>query len=353
MKKAGVTIVCILLAVGLFALARGNIFTLMLAALFLPMIFVYQRALSSVTLSVLSVLVFGVACFLLAGLNVAGVLMCCILPSALITGHALERKTAFYDSVLASAVTMLASVGVLFLCVYLLYGVSFFDLVLQKTEAWLNANPEMTKQLYYMTNQMQQNTQQTALLEADSATALADMLLAQRAAVESVPFTTALKGVMRLFSQGMTLYLAQAAAFCVPMFGLLNYLIPRAVYKKRGRAVRALPAFSSWGLPKRFGTWSLILLLLAYIGMYGGWRNFEYVYIISFGFLNAVYSVHGMAFLDWLLKKKIAQGAGRAAIIAAVFIVGFLWNITMWIGFFEQIVKLRKRESIANESNRP
>ncbi|MDL2236751.1 YybS family protein [Christensenellaceae bacterium OttesenSCG-928-K19] len=342
-RKTGTTALCVLISVALFALGYyGGVFLLMVLSLLFPMVFIYHRARTGVAWTVAAVLAFGVAVFLMAGINIAGILMCCVLPSALVVGHVMRRKMTFYNSVLASVITMLASLGILFLCTYLLYDMQLLDLILIKVEETLVQSPEGTKQLYYLTERL------LPAAQSGDAQVMSELAGITSAAISSIPLETAVAGIMKSFTAQMALLLPQMAAFCVPVLGLLNYIIPRAIIKKQGRAVGKVPVFSAWGLPRHFGKWSLFLLILSYIGVGAGWNNFDYVYVIVMGFLTAVYSVQGMAFIDWALKKKIASRPGRVAIIVVTFLLGSIWNVYMWIGFFEQVVKLRKRELTAN-----
>ncbi len=339
-KNIGIMALCAGLGTALFALGYyAGVFLLMIVALFIPMVFVYLRARTNNIYTVLGIVLFGVPVFLMAGINYAGIMMCCSLPVALVIGYLIAPKTTFYYSVLFSCVAMLASLGILLLCVQLFFQVSLVELVQQKFAAELAATPAaeaVARQSYY-------------LLETAQSMATGRSTAMDANTVMAMPIEEVVDGVMRFVDPYLALTIPTAAAFCVPAFGLLNYIVPRAAAKKAGVEVGDIPTFSAWSLPKGFGIWSLVLLILAFIGEAAGWHNFDLVYSIAIGFLTAIYSVQGMAFIDWLLKKKMESGAGRAAIIVATFLLLSFINLYMWIGFFEQVVKLRKRELAEHE----
>jgi uncharacterized protein YybS (DUF2232 family) len=150
---------------------------------------------------------------------------------------------------------------------------------------------------------------------------------------------------MKMLTPAVYLYVPQFCSVCITVFGLLYFIIPRALLKRAGHSVRPIPAFSVWSLPRFFGTWTIVLFILSYIGVAAGWRNFDLVYSIVIGFMSVIYSVQGMALIDWLLKKKMPSAGARAAIIAVTFVLVLALNLYMWLGFFEQIVKIRKRSA--------
>ncbi len=87
------------------------------------------------------------------------------------------------------------------------------------------------------------------------------------------------------------------------------------------------------------------MLVFSYIGVAADWNNFDLVYSIVIRFMSVIYSVQGMALIDWLLKKKMQSKGGRVAIIAVTFVLVLAINLYMWLGFFEQIIKIRKRSA--------
>jgi hypothetical protein len=143
----------------------------------------------------------------------------------------------------------------------------------------------------------------------------------------------------------MSYYIPSLLAAYIPLGGLIFYLIPRAIAKKKGAEVAYVPAFGDFKLPPRFGRWSVGILLVAWIGQLAGWRNFDFVLTIAFAFFGSIYFVLGMAFVEWWLKRQIKSGVGRAAIIILIALLFWQFNIYIFIGIFEQLAKIRQRSA--------
>ncbi|BDF57722.1 hypothetical protein CE91St36_05390 [Christensenellaceae bacterium] len=329
-EKLWCMLACLGAAVALMAAGvLAGWIVLILVALFVPMAFIIAGARGGQGIGILSVLIGGALVFLFAGVNIALIMMACCLPIVIVMTYVIRRRMPLYYSTLISCVALLASLGILILLTQLLYHADLMTLLLNNIEAFLNANPDFAK-LYY-----------TLYHSLMNGTASVDIT-----AVMSTPLDVAVSGLMKTFTVQLATLVPQTAMFCVALFGLLNYVIPRAIVKRQGVAVGKVPTFSQLALPAKYGTWSLVALVVAFIGMSAGWRNFNLVYAIVMGFFSITYTIQGMAFTDWLLKRKLSSASGRIAIIIVIFLILQLFNLDlfMWVGFFEQIVKFRKRQ---------
>ncbi len=332
-KTLAESLICLGIAACLFALGfYTNLLFLAFLALFMPMLFIYVRAASGILPSVIVLVLFCALVFMAAGYRYAITFFCCIAPIAFGVGFMLRKKYGFYYSALVSCATILAALGILLLCISLLWGATVYELILGKLEAIFAENPEQSK-VYY---------QLFSIIQSGNSINYESIDLA---AINAIPVDTAISGLMRIMTPQIYLYVPQICSVCIAAFGLLNFIIPRAALKARGYGVAALPPFAMWSLPKFFGTWTILLLVFSYIGVAADWNNFDLVYSIVIRFMSVIYSVQGMALIDWLLKKKMQSKGGRVAIIAVTFVLVLAINLYMWLGFFEQIIKIRKRSA--------
>ncbi|MEF9863591.1 MAG: DUF2232 domain-containing protein [Christensenellaceae bacterium] len=331
--------ICTAIAVGMVLLgAVTNGVLLVLFAPFIPMVLVVAGTGSSPSIAAICTILLGVLTWLVAGVNTAILLMVCALPIVIAMSYVIKKQLSFYMSVLISCITMLVVLGLFLLTVFLLYGADLTTLITNTAQDFLTKNPDIARTYYYVINTMQSGAQ----------------VLPDANAILSVPAQTAVDGTMRYVSIQMAMMLPQMATMGVALLGLLNFTIPRAITKKLGGAVGHAPAFCDLALPKSFGIWSIALLIVAFLGVQFEWRNFNLVYAIVMGFFSVIYTIQGMAFVDWLLKKKMESTGGRIAIIAVTFLAlsfmgafsFFLGQLYMWLGFFEQIARIRKREQI-------
>jgi uncharacterized protein YybS (DUF2232 family) len=249
-------------------------------------------------------------------------LIIALIPIIVCIWIALGKKLSFYYSVLLSCFGCALSVAVILGSVYLVTGQDIVSATLDTTKQFLQQNEALTKSYYLMLQSM--NGQAAGQVSMDQAMNTVYPLL-ETTIKYSIP----------------TLY----AAF-IPLGGLAFYLLSRAIVKKVGGQVIRIPAFADFRLPPKFGRWSIAILLAALIGQAAGLRNFDYVFTIAFAFFGSVYYVLGMALMEWWLKKQIKQPAGRAAIIALIAILLFQLYIFIYIGIFEQLIKIRQRADI-------
>ena len=248
-------------------------------------------------------------------------LLIALIPVIICIWIALGKKLSFYSSVLLSSLGCALCVAITLGSVYLATGQDIISATLDSVKQFLLQNEAMTRSYYEM---LQINGQAAGQISLDAAVNTVYPLL-ETTIKYSIP----------------TLY----AAF-IPLGGLFFYLLARAVAKKAGGNVIRIPAFANFQLPPKFGRWSLVILLVALIGQMAGLRNFDYVFTISFAFFGSIYYVQGMALVEWWLKKHIKPPVGRAAIILLIAILLFQLYVFVYVGIFEQVIKIRQRASI-------
>ncbi len=249
-------------------------------------------------------------------------LLIALIPIIVCIWIALGKKLSFYFSVLLSCLGCALSVTVVLGSVYMVTGQDIVSATLDTTKQFLQQNELFTRYYYEMIQTM--NGQ----------------------AVSQVTLDQAVNTVYPLLEPGIKYSIPTLYAAFIPLGGLVFYLLARAIAKKAGGQVIRIPAFADFTLPPKFGRWSIIILLVALIGQKAGLRNFDYVFTIAFAFFGSIYYVLGMALTEWWLKKQIKAPAGRVAIIALIALVLFAFNIFIYIGIFEQLVKIRRRASI-------
>lgn len=326
---------CLGISTGLFALGFftvGGLFLVPLSLL-IPMPFIFLRTRTNLSLALAGIIAFALLVYAMAGEKIALVYLCCTLVIALACGYAVRRRMSFYYTALSSMAATFAAFGILLLGIWLLWGNSLYGIMLDSIEAALHNDPELTSGLYGVFSL-------NSYAMGDEASVIPIL-------TENVSTAVMADRLMLYFPSLLSESVTQLIVSALTLFGLLYYIVPRVFIKKAGSAVGPIPTFSMWSLPKNFGIWSIILIFVAIIGANAGWNNFGVVSAIVLGMFNIIYSIQGMAFVDWLLKKKINSVAGRVAIIAVTYIVfALVVQLYMWLGLFEQIVKFRKREAL-------
>jgi|GEM_PF-5077986 len=243
-----------------------------------------------------------------------------LLPVIVCVWIALQKKMSFLASVQLACVGTAVSVLIYLGLIYFISGKDIISFTLDSIKQYLQQDPEYTKQVYLGAQSLLGNTADSQITSAAAVDALYSSL-----------------------ETNVSYSVISALAAYIPLGGLVFYLIPRAIAKKAGAKVAEVPPFADFKLPPKFGRWSIAVLLVAWIGQMAGWRNFDYVFIIAFAFFGSIYFVLGMALTEWWLKKRIHSIAARAAIIILIAIVFSQFNIYIFIGIFEQLVKIRQR----------
>jgi uncharacterized protein YybS (DUF2232 family) len=247
-------------------------------------------------------------------------LVIALIPVVICVWIALQRKMSFLSGVQLACAGTAVSVLIILGSVYLATGKDIITALLDSMKLTLQQDPDFTRQLYIAIQSMTGGAADTA-----------------------VTTQAALDVVYPYFQTSLTYYIPTVLAAYIPLGGLIFYLIPRAIAKKAGAQTASVPAFADFKLPPKFGRWSIAVLLVAWIGQLAGLRNFDFVLTIAFAFFGAIYFVLGMAFVEWWLKKHIKSGAGRAVIIIVIALIFWQFSIYIFIGIFEQLVKIRQR----------
>ncbi|MEI6100328.1 MAG: DUF2232 domain-containing protein [Eubacteriales bacterium] len=251
-------------------------------------------------------------------------LLIALIPIIICLWVALKKRLSFLGSVQLACLGFALYVLIVLGSLYLSTGKDVVTVYLEMMKQTLQQNEALTMSMY------------AAIQSVNGAAVNAQ--ISMNDAINQVVFP--------YFSQIFVYSIPAFFAAFIPIGGLLSFLIVRAIVKKAGGKVTHVPAFADFKLPEKFGRWSLIILIVCWIGQMAGWRNFDFVLTISFAFFGSIYFVLGMAFLEWAMKKQIKSAAGRGAIIALLAIIFFSFYIFTFIGIFEQIAKIRQRSKI-------
>ena len=243
---------------------------------------------------------------------------------------AIKVKKSFYFSTFTVCIGCALSMLVMCIAVYLETGSDILTLIDGWFKDFLQQNGGVTK-LYYL------SLSSAVTGEMPDAQSILNY--------DSISLDTAVDFVYGYMGQSVIYGALQFMAGFSAIGGLCIFLIVRAVAKKCGADVVSVPPFSRFFLPKYFGRTSVVILIFVTIGYVCEWRNFDYVYSIFMALFCSIYFVQGLAFLDFLLARKINSGAGRGAILFVIVLVSLLiFQLFLPIlGLIEEGAKARKR----------
>ena len=253
-----------------------------------------------------------------------------ILIPLIVSIFVVYKAKRFYTGVLICCIACACAVFLNILSAYLISGQDIISYNLSSMKDMLDQNPDLARMIYFSGNlELQQNVDIMGTLSG------IDIAVATR-------YTT------DIMTPIMTELVPMLYAGCIPIGGLLFYTIIRAIVKKSGREVPDVPKLRDLHLPKQFGRWSIGFMILVFIGELLGWRNFDFVKIITFSVFGVIYTVLGLAMTAYLTRNKKA-GIKVIAFIVVLILTLFI-QLLFWLGIFEQIFKVRKRQEMLNKN---
>jgi len=325
-------LISFLIALALLAVLLGlpavkNLDFLLLAMLVLPPLFAFTVASGGYILGTAAMAVcFAAGCAL--DYRLSAILAAICVPFALIAGYAVRNKHRLRYSVLASSGGALSGVMLATGVLWLITGqmpLDFFSDRLQNSFSGLS---------------------DVEVLSVYQLMRLPDLITGAvtQAALDSASRAEAVSYLVDTFREVLNYNLVGLIGCYSLLLGLLGYLITRALRKKLGSDVIAIPPFSRFSLPNRFWLAFVLSYLFAVIGKGEGWPGFAILEVTLLSIYGLVLSVQGLAFLDFLYQRNKMGKAARVALhVVAVIVSSMLGNILMWLGLFENMANLRAR----------
>jgi len=298
-----------------------------LAMLVLPPLFAFTVASGGYVLGALAMaLCFAVGYALDSRLALILAAVC--VPFAITAGYAFRKKLRLRHSVMASGAAALAGVLLGVGALWLMTGqmpVDFFSNQLQSSFSGLSDAEVLS--LYQLVR-------------------IPDLLTGAltQAALDSASRADAVTYLVGQFREALNYHLVGLIGCYSLLIGLVGYLIPRALRKKLGDDVVAIPPFAEFSLPRRFWLAFALSYLFAIIGSSYGWPGFAILEVTVLSIYGLALSVQGLAFLDFLYQRNKMGKTARVVLHVLVLIISsMMGNLLMWLGLIENIANLRVR----------
>jgi hypothetical protein len=300
---------------------------MILAALVLPPLFGYAVASGGYAVGALAMALCFVSGYALDS-RLAVILAAVCVPFAFVSGYVIRKQVRFRHSVMATSAAALTGI---------LLGVGAL---------WL-----ITKQLPIDFFASQLNSSFSALTDADVSgiyqlLRTPDLVTGAitQSALDATSRADAIVYLVNLFKEQLNYRLVGLIGSYALLLGLVGYVIPRALRKRFGTHVIAIPPFSDFKLPERFWLAFFLSYLFSVIGEGFGWSNFAILEVTVLSIYGLVLSVQGLSFLDFLYKRRKMGKAARIVLHVAAFILSsLLGNLLMWVGLLDNMASLRTR----------
>lgn len=278
---------------------------------------------------VAAVLCFAVGCLLDYKLSL--MLAALSLPFAFTVGYVLRKKIRFRHSVLAASGAALAGTGLAVGVLWLMTGELPVDFYIGRMGSFFSSMSDAMVRDWYQ-----------LMRSADLVTGAVT-----QTALDATSRGDAIVYLLSQFKEYVNMMLVGMLGIYALLMGLIGYLIPHGVLKRRNVDVAAVPAFSDFALPNRFWLAFLLSYLFAAIGAGFGWKGFDILEVTVYALYALVLTVQGLAFLDYMYKRRKMGKTARIVLHVLALLISALasmvGSILMWVGIFENMAKLRKR----------
>jgi uncharacterized protein YybS (DUF2232 family) len=295
-----------------------------------PLIFIAVRR--GFFYSFVPVVLMTAVLWLLLGYVTAAAFLALFTPAVYLVSSVIVKKTRAFESVVISVGSLAVGVGLLIAFVFIIKKTDPMTYLLNSFQYVMQSNRQLPYEFLQIIN-------------------LQDILMGVKDwnAIISLPFEDALKSAMEALQEILITWLPVMLSSFAVLGGLLNYVIPRSLLKKKNFDVAPIPAFSQFKLPKGFLAGLVITAVLLFLGNY---LNIPNVNIMMYACLAAyviVFSIAGMSFIDYLMKRRNTGTGGRVALIAVVTVLGVLFYSVQFLfafailGLLEAVLKIRDR----------
>lgn len=268
-----------------------------------------------------------------------------ILPVIICVAIAVKKKKSFYTAMLLSCIGCAIGIGLCLLYIYAMTGMDVVSYNMYIFSDAMKQEPEMTKMIYAQYVSM---NNLSAVSDVNNIDINSIMVSAS-----DVDFTLAHDTLYDILAETMVAAIPGMLVILATWGALGFYLVPRAISKKTGGEVGYIPPFGDWRLPSFFGWGSLGLLAVCIIMYAANLNNYDLVINIAYVLLFCIYTVQGMAVIEFMLKRKFAAKGPRVGIMLLIIFLAFLiWPpLFMLIGIIEQIANIRKKNKEKTKYN--
>ncbi len=302
---------------------------------FLPFTGIYTYTKNGLTWITLLAVTGIAAAYLIAPELIVAAAALLLIP-AFCTGTVIRKKLRSYRAVVISAAGWLAALGVIIAYIYITKKSDPLTLIMRAFEAALGEDDALVGAVYAMVNT--QTVVNSMILDPEVINNIFNVTVAQmREFVLS-------EDVLPSLSNTVCLVIPTLAVDAVVAGGFVSYVAARAELKRCGEETAPMPGFDMLKIPAKESIYFVVMYLLSYLPTLFGIESLYLAANVLAGMLNVIFFIQGMSLIVWLLRKKI-RNKGLSAFIA-VLISTALMSVIPWLGFIEQVFRVRDRAII-------
>lgn len=332
--------------VALMGLAGGSTISVALCALVcLPMPAIYVGAKRGWAWG-LGFCLFGAGAGWLI-LGQAGLLLFgALLPIILIGSIVIHKKMGAYDSLVLSCGGALLTVALAAGYIYLKTGLDPLTYLFETMKTAMETDANVAAAFYWTFR----------FVDVQSGVASIDQVLEEmgQVTVQQMREYVTAQPQQEMLRQIIAQTIPTSAVSYILYSGVGGFLIPRYLVKRTGGEVGKIPPFSHFLLPKTSGIYLIITFVLAMLPKLLSLSQLEVAGNVLLQFVYIIFSIQGLALIDYLLRPRIRSTPGRVTLLVVIWIVvpvltpGLM--LLMWVGLMEQLVRLREKMDAAQQN---
>lgn len=274
---------------------------------------------------------------------------CCLgalLPIILIGSIVIHKKMGAYDSLVLSCGGALLTVALAAGYIYLKTGLDPLTYLFKTMKTAMETDANVAAAFYWTFR----------FVDVQSGVASIDQVLAEmgQVTVQQMREYVTAQPQQEMLRQIIAQTIPTSAVSYILYSGVGGFLIPRYLVKRTGGEVGKIPPFSHFLLPKTSGIYLIITFVLAMLPKLLSLSQLEVAGNVLLQFVYIIFSIQGLALIDYLLRPRIRSTPGRVTLLVVIWIVvpvltpGLM--LLMWVGLMEQLVRLREKMDAAQQN---
>lgn len=264
--------------------------------------------------------------FLMFSLTYTVLIVLLTLPLIISTTFLIKNKRRMYDSVFINSFVSLLSCLLFIGFIYITKGVDLTTHILNEANEFLASDKILVEYLYIMLND------QSAVTEFLKSGIIPESL-AGASFEQMQSFSTSMLRKVLVMMLPVALIVYSLAS------GFFSFFFSHSFLKKKGVDVTSVVPFKDLSVPITSTIAIVVMIIISYILDRFEIDIFYSVLTVLMSVFILVFSIQGCAFIIFFYKNK------RVSLFLCILLIilGALLGVIFWLGFFEIILKLRRR----------
>jgi len=256
-------------------------------------------------------------------------------PLVLTLGLCVGKKKASFKTLAFSAAAAVAGIAIVVLAVKIASGKDVITYAMDAYTAVIAENDAMASLMYISVNAPTASS-------VGGNTAELMQKLEEIAAVPVSEMREALLSTPQLTLMRNSITNAVPMIFSGAMFGaIISFVLVSIMVRRAGCDIAVIPSFDRFIVPKKISPYLVITFIIIYIPILFDIEKLVFVATILNALLAPILIVQGISLLYYLFRKIMKKRG--LAIVLTIVLGMFMVNICMYIGLFEQVVRVREK----------